>query len=105
MPAHLHGVSLKPVLSNPETSWKTGAFSQYFKNKKGVGKVLGTSIRTDRYRYTEWRKKDQNGKLEDITLIDFEGNPNKNVAADPANKKIIKELANFTKQSGTGLKP
>ena len=105
VPAHLHGVSLKPVLSNPETSWKTGAFSQYFKNKKGVGKVLGTSIRTDRYRYTEWRKKDQNGKLEDITLIDFEGNPNKNVAADPANKKIIKELANFTKQSGTGLKP
>ena len=77
----------------------------YFKNKKNVGKVLGTSIRTDRYRYTEWRKKNQTGALEDVTLVDFQGNPNKNIAANPANRDLIKRLAKFTKKSGVGLKP
>jgi iduronate 2-sulfatase len=105
VPEPLHGVSLKPVLANPEIPWKKGAFSQYFKNKKNIGKVLGTSIRTDRYRYTEWRKKNQSGALEDVTLIDFQGNPNKNIAANPAHRDLIKRLAEFAKKSGTGLKP
>ena len=105
VPEPLHGVSLKPVLANPEIPWKKGAFSQYFKNKKNIGKVLGTSIRTDRYRYTEWRKKNQSGALEDVTLIDFQGNPNKNIAANPVHRDLIKRLAEFAKKSGTGLKP
>ncbi|MEN8784209.1 MAG: iduronate-2-sulfatase, partial [Akkermansiaceae bacterium] len=94
-----------PVLENPKTPWKKGAFSQYFKNKKGVGKVLGTSLRTNRFRYTEWRKNDHTGKLEDITLIDLQGDPKKNVATDPAHQKLIKELARSAKKSGSGLKP
>jgi iduronate 2-sulfatase len=105
VPQNLHGVSLKPVLGKPDIPWKKGAFSQYYKGKPGVGRVLGTSLRTDRYRYTEWRRKDHTGKLEDITLIDFHGNPKKNVAADPANQEVIKQLADFTKKSGSGLKP
>lgn len=105
VPENLHGASLKPLLTNPNAPWKRGAFSQYFKGKPGTGKVLGTSLRTDRYRYTEWRKNDHTGKLEDITLIDFQGDPKKNVAADPAHKELIKELARLTKNSGAGLKP
>jgi len=104
-PKNLHGVSLKPLLSKPKTPWKDGAFSQYFKSKPGVGKVLGTSLRTDRYRYTEWRKNDHTGSLEDITLIDFQGNPHKNVAADPAHAELIKKLSKLTKASGSGIKP
>jgi len=104
-PKNLHGVSLKPLLSKPTTPWKKGAFSQYFKSKPGVGKVLGTSLRTDRYRYTEWRKNDHTGSLEDITLIDFQGNPHKNVAANPAHAELIKKLSKLTKASGSGIKP
>ena len=104
-PKNLHGVSLKPLLSKPNTPWREGAFSQYFKNKPGVGKVLGTSLRTDRYRYTEWRKNDHTGSLEDITLIDFQGNPHKNVVADPAYAGLIKKLSQLTKASGSGIKP
>ena len=104
-PKNLHGVSLKPLLSKPTTPWKKGAFSQYFKSKPGVGKVLGTSLRTDRYRYTEWRKNDHTGSLEDITLVDFHGNPHKNVAADPAHAGLIKKLSKLTKASGSGIKP
>lgn len=104
-PKNLHGVSLKPLLLKPDTLWREGAFSQYFKAKPGVGKVLGTSLRTDRYRYTEWRKNDHTGSLEDITLIDFQGNPNKNVAADPVHAALIKNLSKLTKASGSGIKP
>ncbi len=107
VPDGLHGVSLKPVLNNPSTPWREAAFSQYFKNKPGVGKVLGTSIRTDRYRYTEWRKKDQNGSLEDITLLDLQEDPGatKNIAADPAHEPLLKKLAKLAGQSGKGVKP
>lgn len=105
VPPNLHGLSLKPLLKDPAAPWKAGGFSQYFKHKKGVGKVLGTSLRTDRYRYTEWRKNDHTGKLEDITLIDFQGNPHKNVAPNPEHQKALKKLAEQTKNSGTGLKP
>ncbi len=104
-PKKLHGLSLKPLLKDPTTEWRAGAFSQYFKNKKGAGKVLGTSLRTHRFRYTEWRKKDHTGKLEDITLIDFQGNPHENVAANPAHKDTLKKLAELVKKSGTGITP
>lgn len=105
LPENLHGVSLKPVLQDPEIKWKEGAFSQYFKNKKGVGKVLGTSLRTDRYRYTEWRRNDHTGKLEDITLIDLQADPSatKNIASDPSHRKLIERLGKLTKESGRGL--
>ncbi len=107
LPEGLHGSSLKPVLKDPATSWKEGVFSQYFKNKPNVGKVLGTSLRTDRYRYTEWRKKNQDGPLEDITLIDFKTDPKakKNVADDPNYKEPLKKLKELTTRSGTGIKP
>lgn len=104
LPKNLHGLSLKPLLNDPNAPWKAGGFSQYFKQKPGVGKVLGTSLRTDRYRYTEWRKSDHNGRLEDITLIDFQGNPHENVAGHPDHAEALKELSDLTKKSGTGLK-
>ena len=103
IPKNLHGLSLKPLLNDPAAKWKAGAFSQYFKNKRGVGKVLGTSLRTDRYRYTEWRKNDHTGSLQDITLIDFQGNPHENVAADPEHQSALKKLAELTKKSGAGI--
>ncbi len=107
IPKELHGVSLKAVIQNPKAKWKEGVFSQYFKSKPKVGKVLGTSVRTNRYRYTEWRKKDHTGKLEDITLIDLKADPQatKNVAGDPAHKELLKKLGELTHKSGTGIKP
>lgn len=107
VPEGLHGSSLKPVIENPANPWKEGVFSQYFKNKPKVGKVLGTSLRTDRYRYTEWRREDQDGQLEDITLIDFQNDPNarRNVATHPEYKEVLRKLKILTAKSGTGIKP
>ncbi|ESO94040.1 hypothetical protein LOTGIDRAFT_104488 [Lottia gigantea] len=47
------GTSLMPLIRNPSLSWKPAVFSQYprYQNKTHI---MGYTIRTDRFRYTEW---------------------------------------------------
>jgi iduronate 2-sulfatase len=66
----LEGTTLLPLLEDYEQPWKSVAFSQYQRyisykssydsdrplSSAGPGKGMGYSIRTDRYRYTEWWK-------------------------------------------------
>ncbi|MBN2295689.1 MAG: sulfatase [Pirellulales bacterium] len=58
LPKNLEGVSLAPVVADPSTSVKDAAFTQhqhpFYGNSKNW-KAWGYSIRTDRWRYTEWR--------------------------------------------------
>lgn len=53
-PAHLQGESFLPVLQNPSLKGSNEAVSQYPRNGQSV---MGYSLRTDRYRYTEWIQK------------------------------------------------
>ncbi|MBI5693587.1 MAG: sulfatase [Verrucomicrobia bacterium] len=60
-PAGLEGLSLAPVLQNPETIVKEAAFTQhprpayYDREPDKQPKVMGYSVRTATVRYTEWR--------------------------------------------------
>ncbi|MCC6682006.1 MAG: sulfatase [Phycisphaeraceae bacterium] len=59
-PDTLEGKSLRPVLENPAAQVREAALTQhprpaYYTDKP---EVMGYSIRTQRYRYTEWRKFD-----------------------------------------------
>jgi arylsulfatase A-like enzyme len=51
-PSGLEGTSFVPLLTTPERTWKRAVFSQYPRNGNNV---MGYSVRTARYRYTEWR--------------------------------------------------
>ena len=57
VPDGLEGVSLRPVLDDPESTVKRGAFTQHPRPAyyNGVPAVMGVSVRTERMRYTEWR--------------------------------------------------
>ncbi|KAK6186263.1 hypothetical protein SNE40_008333 [Patella caerulea] len=44
------GKSLISLMSDPDAPWKQAVFSQYLRRSN----VMGYSIKTDRYRYTEW---------------------------------------------------
>ncbi|MEM7386863.1 MAG: sulfatase [Verrucomicrobiota bacterium] len=55
-PENLAGKSLKPLLDNPIAAWKGLAVTQILRpaDKRLSKPVMGCSIRTDRWRYTEW---------------------------------------------------
>jgi arylsulfatase A-like enzyme len=69
VPAHCEGSSVVPLLENPSRSWKSAAFSQYPR-----GKVMGYSIRSGQWRYTEWIER-KTGKLLGRELYEHKDSP------------------------------
>lgn len=92
VPPHLEGISLVPLFQNPARPWKLAAFSQF---ARGFSyRFMGRSMRTDRYRFTEWRDR-INGNVVAIELYDHETDPqeNINIAEDPKFEELIQELS------------
>lgn len=82
-PKNLPGASLKPLLENPSAPWTKPAFTQVWRG------FPGHSVRTDRWRYTEW----DNGK-QGAQLFDMQNDPSElhDLAADPKHAATVKEL-------------
>lgn len=88
LPDHLQGTSFAPLLQDPKQPWKDAALSQYPR-----GTTTGRSIRTDRYRFTQWRSK--GGVVLARELYDHEESDPlevRNLAGDPAHAKTMKKL-------------
>lgn len=83
-PAGLEGRSLKPLLANPKSEWKKPAFTQVQR-----GKFAGRSVRTERWRYTEWDE----GKM-GTELYDHDADPTeqRNLAGDAKFAETVSEL-------------
>ncbi len=90
-PAKMQGKSLLPLLDDPQGTWKEAAFSQVTRNKRGMGRT----VRTARWRYTEW----DDGR-QGLELYDHDRDPHEwtNLAADPAHAETVKELKELLKQ-------
>jgi iduronate 2-sulfatase len=90
LPPHLEGTSLRPLMEAPEKSVKSAAFSQYPRG----GKLMGYSMRTDRYRFTRWVDRDDASRVDSVELYDHESDPqeNTNIAGEPANKELVERL-------------
>jgi arylsulfatase A-like enzyme/lysophospholipase L1-like esterase len=94
IPTYLDGKSLVPLMQNPKASVKDYAVSQYPRSgmdteteRQGyaAAKVMGYSIRTERYRYTVWMKDFRSNQpfkqdlLVGSELYDYEKDPNETV--------------------------
>jgi iduronate 2-sulfatase len=92
-PEHLQGESIAQVITGNSDQGKIAAHSQY---KRGGNQ--GNSVRTSRYRYTEWI--DKNGKIADVELYDYLKDKNEtiNIAYEDTNAKIISELSEILHQ-------
>ncbi|MFK5924962.1 MAG: sulfatase [Verrucomicrobiota bacterium] len=101
LPESLEGLSFKPLLNDPERPWKTAAFSLYPRNVSGKGRVMGRSMKTERYRFTEWTN--SKGDFRVVELYDHQNDSeeNQNVANLPENRELIKKL---TKRLRAGWK-
>jgi arylsulfatase A-like enzyme len=94
-PDGVEGYSFAPLLDDPAKKWKAAAFSQYPRAPgQPTGPLMGYAVRTDRYRYVEWRKRD-GSEVVARELYDHNADPNEdaNVAGDAANRAVVDELA------------
>ncbi len=112
-PSDLDGKSLVPLLDNPAAEWDYPAFTQQARTltqpggnsfgMRGSGlftfnpslndratTVFGRTVRTDRYRYTEW-----NEGIDGVELYDYETDPDEhiNLAGERKYKKLVEELS------------
>jgi iduronate 2-sulfatase len=102
-PENLPGKSLAPLLADPIALRDKPALTQVFRGgggggkgkkakdkAKGGGGFPGYSLRTERWRYTEW---DQGRK--GIELYDHQSDPQEytNLASDPQHAQTVKELS------------
>lgn len=92
------GMSLVPLLKDPNAKWKERVFSQYPRE----GKYMGYTMRTDKYRYTEWvgfsgppNYKPDWSNVQGIELYDHQADPeeNHNVAHHHENVQITQDLS------------
>lgn len=83
-PRNLQGLSLRPLLRNPLANWQRPAFTQVDR-----AKAIGYSVRTERWRYTEWNRGRQGAELYDHARDPGEEH---NVVADPAHAATRTEL-------------
>ncbi|MFC1636706.1 sulfatase [Planctomycetota bacterium] len=100
-PAHLEGLSMMPLVDDPDRPWKKAAFSQYPR-----GKVMGYTIRTRRFRYTEWRER-KTDKVMARELYDHKNDPqeNVNVVDMPEYERDIRRLARMIDQGWRAAMP
>jgi iduronate 2-sulfatase len=103
-PPNLEGVSLVPLFQDPERTWKTAAFSQF--QRGYFNRFMGRAIRTERYRYIEWRDR-LDRRLVAVELYDHETDPmeNVNIAKAPGNEGLVKQLAERLKLGWPAAKP
>lgn len=96
LPGHLQGKSFAPLVEDPEKKWKEGAISIWPQQNRGNPEkvVIGYSIQTKQYRYTEWTR-ESTGEILARDLFDHQVDPgeNRNISGFPENEKIIKELS------------
>lgn len=87
VPQSLDGVSLVPVLEDPEVRVRNHAYHAYPKRK------LGRAIRTERYRLVQWLGEDAPADQAEYELYDYENDPSEthNLAAQEAD--VVVELA------------
>jgi iduronate 2-sulfatase len=96
VPEYMEGTSVAPLMKEPEREWKSAVFSR---TPRGLlDRIYGHSVRTDRYRYTEWTDYVP-GTILGQELYDLQEDPlqTRNLAELPAYDETVDELATILK--------
>ncbi|MFZ5829959.1 MAG: sulfatase [Planctomycetota bacterium] len=93
-PMWLEGTSLKPLLLDPDAAWDRPAYTVQPRHW-----FIGRSIRTERWRYTEWDEGRRG-----TALYDHDTDPHelRNLAHDPAHVETVAQLQKQLRESKVG---
>jgi uncharacterized sulfatase len=98
-PADLQGKSLVSLLKDPASKWDKAAFTQTTRIVNNR-MIMGRSVRTERWRYTEW-----NEGTDGIELYDYTTDPDEfvNLAKDSKYNSEIKNLTSLLKKNSSDV--
>lgn len=106
-PEGVEGLSLAPLLGNPARNWKKGALTVASRGKERKAdpspvEYLGRSVRTKRWRYTEWDEGRRG-----VELYDHESDPGelRNLAEEPRLAAVRAELRSLLHAGWRGARP
>jgi arylsulfatase A-like enzyme len=104
-PLGLEGSSFVPLFEDPDRLWKRAVFSQSPREIPGVGPGMGYSMRTSRYRYTEWMGEENPFRAAE--LYDYQTDPleQHNIANRPENISLVNGLAGMLQEGWRGSLP
>ena len=104
-PEGLEGSSYRALFDDPVRLWKRAVFSQHPRDIPGVGPGMGYSMRTSRYRYTEWSGLDSPYITSE--LYDYRDSPHelRNIANKPENVSLVNGLSQMLREGWGGSLP
>ncbi|MBI3210576.1 MAG: sulfatase [Candidatus Solibacter usitatus] len=93
----LEGVSVAPLLRNPRSAWNRPAYTVVTR-----GWFLGRSVRTERWRYTEW-----NEGRRGSALFDHDHDPHemRNLAQDTKHAPVVQEMTALLRKGPIARRP
>ena len=105
-PKGLEGRSLKPLLLDPLAEWNGTAITQVLRpaDKRLPKPVMGRSIRTDRWRYSDWSEGNAGVELYDHAADPMEFN-NLALKPDVEAKAVMKRLRKLLEPKASGKVP
>jgi len=91
------GTSLKPLLDDPAAAWTRPAYTQVSRGA-GAKSFMGRSVRTERWRYSEWDEGKQG-----VELYDHAADPQeyRNLASDAKHADVVAEMKKLLRGMGT----
>jgi len=92
-PPHLQGESLVPLLEDPLAPGRPAAFQVYPRSTPADGPLLGHAVRTDRWRYVEWRRRDEAVAARELYDLQDDPRETDNLAMEPAHAAVVAEHA------------